>query len=460
MQSQLLHRLALANMNTRNAFIYHSVLLSVIMISCIQEKSFRYSEIQQKRIEAFDLDYKDYCKLDMQSNFELNAVQCSFYGDYQNALDQAAKSISATRDPLDNILPGINSKADLINSLEEALQNPKEDSSKKASAQKMLYLLKTPPAKELFTDARPVSAINFIVGKAQDYHFALINEAHYNSQHRSFTYDLLKPLWDIGYRYLALETLTHTDSTIYERGYPIKETGYYTRDSNFGNLVRESLRIGYTLVPYETQNSYDGTLRDRDQAKNIYAQTLKRDKNGKVLVHAGYSHIAESGDASYEPMGLQLKTLVNQEILTIDQESMIGFSDVNKQHEYYQIASKQFKFSEPTVFLDKENKVIRDPLQHLSVDIQVYHPETRFEHRRPVWMKKKKTKQIPLLTELLDYEGHLIRAVKSGEAVDAVALDQFVITKEKVFLLGPGNYNLMLINCQGDMVAALTLEVN
>ena len=139
---------------------------------------------------------------------------------------------------------------------------------------------------------------------------------------------------------------------------------------------------------------------------------------------------------------------------------MIGLQDANKHNQYYQEASKKFNFTEQTIFLTDEDKVIIDPINSDGIDIQVYHPVTKFERGRPDWMNKNGAKQIPLPEKLLDYEGHLIQAVKSGESIDAVPVDQFVISEGKVFLLALGSYDLRLINCQGDMVAILTLEVN
>lgn len=446
-------------MKTLHTYIYFFVLLALLLTSCRKEKTFEYSEIQAKLISDFNSGYQEYCNLDLTSDFELNAVQCSFYGDYQNAIDQATKNESLTPPPENKSFPSVD-EAELIKTLEAILENPEADESYKASARNMLNLLATPSAKELFAQAKPVTAVNFIREKAKDYHFTLINEAHFNSQHRSFTHALLKPLWDEGYRYLALETLWYDDKDIHERGYPVSSTGYYTDDSNFGNLVREALKLGYTLVAYETQNGHGGTWRDRDQANNIYEQTWKKDKHGKVLIHAGYGHIFETGSERYEPMGFQLKKLINQDILTIDQERMIGFNDSTKQHPYYREAAHKFDFNEATVFLSDTGKVIVDPVNSIGIDIQVYHPETKFVNGRPDWMIKENIKQIPLSTELLDYTGHLLQAVHTGEANDAVPVDQFVISEGKVFMLGTGHYDLRIINCDGDLIATLGLEVN
>jgi hypothetical protein len=421
------------------------------------DKGFVYSKIQHNQLLDFDPAYKVFCNLDLGSNFELNAVQCSFYGDYQNALDQATKRESVSNQ---SISFDSHSKSAMINSLNTLIQSNDADESSKLEAQKILNLLNTPDAKELIADSKPMSALEFIKDNAKNHHFTLINEAHWNSQHRSFTKSLLKPLWEQGYRYLALEALSHHDTNLHERGYPVNSTGYYIQDTDFGNLVREALTIGYKLIPYETQDGHDGTLRDTDQAQNIYRKTFKYDKTGKVLIHAGYGHISESGDSNYEPMGFQLKKLIAQDILTIDQVSMIGYNDIAKQHQYYREAIDRFDIEKPTVLLNNEDRVIIDPIISYGIDIQVFHPETKFKKGRPDWRYQKEIKSVPLSMQLLEYKDHLIQVVKEGEAADAVPIDQFVISEGKVLLLPTGKYEIRLINCTGNMVAISELIVN
>ncbi len=159
----------------------------------------------------------------------MNAVQSSFYGDYRTTLDQVTKDASATSQEflVQEIDEG--NQQQEIAMLEKALENPAIDEKQRTIVQQMLDILTASPT-EVFTEAEPVSAVQFITEQAENYHVTLINEAHYNSQNRAFTQSLLEPLWDIGYRYLALETLSHEDQDIYDRGYPVSSTGFYTKD--------------------------------------------------------------------------------------------------------------------------------------------------------------------------------------------------------------------------------------
>jgi hypothetical protein len=44
-----------------------------------------------------------------------------------------------------------------------------------------------------------------------------------------------------------------------------------------------------------------------------------------------------------------------------------------------------------------------------GIDLQVYHPATNFKEKRPHWMHKEGTKQIPLPQEVIKYKRHLIQ---------------------------------------------------
>lgn len=285
-------------------------------------------------------------------------------------------------------------------------------------------------------DQRMLPAIPFLVEKAKEYHFFLINEAHYSAQNRAFTKKLLAPLWEQGYRYLALEALAHEDSLIIGEGYPIINTGYYIKESVFGNLVREALAIGYKLIPYETRKKEDGTLkggtpRDWDQAHFIYTKTLKKDSAGKVLVHAGFSHINKVGGRSYQPMGAQLKALARQDVLTVDQQTMTEKPKGVRLHPHYKKALNRYELNEPMILVDANNQPVVDFINSFGIDVQVYHPTTNYIQGRPDWQLAENSTLISLPTTWKEnYAGYLLQATPEGERPDAVPADQIVIDHE------------------------------
>lgn len=434
-----------------------------LLASCGQASSQQFTEMDIGPMPDFNPGYREFCQMNpSDGNPEQNAVLSAFYGDYQKALEQATKDARVESNPLEYVqVEGMDpEKNNLLDKASDILDNPEAGEAAKAQARMLIALLAGPSsAEDALANARPISALEYIADRAENYHFTLINEAHYNSQHRNFTQRLLQPLWEKGYRYLALETLSHQDTLLRERGYPVRSTGYYTKDAHFGNLIREALRIGYTMIPYETQSGNRGAARDQDQARNIYRQTLQGDKKGKVLVHAGYGHISETGDSNYQPMGMQLRQISGQDVLSVDQESMSGLNDPGKMHHYYRYADSAFHLTHPTVFLNEKEEPVIDPINTGGIDIQVYHPSTRFINGRPDWMMDGGKVKVPLPESINSYQGHLIRAIREGEQPDAVPVDQFVTDGEKPLILPEGNYLLQIVDCEGALVKAFRMAV-
>ena len=68
---------------------------------------------------------------------------------------------------------------------------------------------------------------------------------------RAFSNRLLAPLREIGFTHLAVETVAEDPTKLSARGYPTLDTGTYTRDPTFGDLIRRALDLGYIVVRYE-----------------------------------------------------------------------------------------------------------------------------------------------------------------------------------------------------------------
>ena len=129
-----------------------------------------------------------------------------------------------------------------------------------------------------------LEAISSIAGSQQ---VIMINEEHRTPLHRAFTLRLLPMLYAKGFRYFAAETLNESDTALNKRGYPTQQTGSYTADPVFGDVIRTALKIGYKLVPYEyifptrcipepdNPMSCDDE-RERGQAQNLVDRILKR----------------------------------------------------------------------------------------------------------------------------------------------------------------------------------------
>lgn len=416
-------------------------------------------------------DFEKYCEgFSDNIDYQTYSAFASIYGEYSESLEITSEFKDVDPDlPIyfgneDNKQKNISELSSqeaelLVQRIEDSLSIATErgDEEKSTEMQFILNLLKqSSEDSSIFANSQFVNAKEYITSVCARYNYLLINEAHYCSQHRQFTADLLEGLYENGYRYLALEALAWKDSMINDRAFPFLESGFYTRDAVFGNLIRKARALGYILVPYEIRES-DHENREYAQAKNIVDQTSIH--SGKTLIHAGYGHITECClDDSFVAMGTYLKDMVGEDILTIDQIEMSEVLDTLKESKYYSEFRRMGGFPDVMIPLTGNKTPHLSPLGLSTVDIQVYHPPTKFVHGRPDWFIKDKT-FITLPKEILQMKGKLLSVIKKGEPKEAVAVDQFVIDDEKQLLLHPGQYVARIIDCKGEILLNYSLKI-
>jgi len=248
----------------------------------------------------------------------------------------------------------------------------------------------------------PHDARTFIIEQAKSRQVVIINEAHHNPGHRTFTRSLLKELYESGYRYLGLEALYNgpkggtpigsngnhikdeKDTLLNTRRYPIFESGNYL-EPQMGNLIRVAMEIGFTVFSYEKTGVGGGNPRELGQAKNI-EQILEKEPNAKILIHCGYAHAYEGVDV-YEPGGKAmagwLSELTGIDPLTINQATYSeGYSDP----EFNNPLLNALSLNEPKVLLDKNGKPMRFVKRNMHTDIAVIHPKIKYVNDRPFWL--------------------------------------------------------------------------
>lgn len=167
-----------------------------------------------------------------------------------------------------------------------------------------------------------------------------VNEAHASARTRAAIYTLLRPLREEGYGYLALEGLTTKpadaattcsdaepfDDALANRGYPVRKTGFYAREPIYAEIIREALRLGFKLVAYESADPAATTIEHRELglARNL-ACVFKDDPQAKLLVIAGFGHVAEATDAIVPGgmMAARFKALTSIDPLSIDTTTLL-----------------------------------------------------------------------------------------------------------------------------------------
>ena len=239
-----------------------------------------------------------------------------------------------------------------------------------------------------------VLAAEYVIEKARDRRIVMVNERHQASSDRLLTLELLAPLAEQGFRYLAVEAVANGDP-INTRGYPIPQTGYYVNDVVFAEVLRSAIELGYQIIGYEIEGeqrnsaepAIDANSRERRewwQAKNIATRVFDIDNDAKLLVHAGYGHVWEYGTDTWSPMAVHLREFTGLDPLTVDQTDLSERSSPEFEHPLRTRAKERGLLDEDAVVLiDAEGEPIRTDE---GVDIFVFGVTTDYADGRPIWM--------------------------------------------------------------------------
>ena len=230
--------------------------------------------------------------------------------------------------------------------------------------------------------ARP--ALEAIPELARNYRAVFFNEAHNIPLTRTLTVQLLGKLRAEGCNYFAAETLYQTDTGLQKRGYPTLESGFYTEEPIYAEMVRTALKLGFKVIAYETLSDASGDIREAEQARNIYRQVFKDDPNARLVLDAGYAHIQKSGVyLGGSSMAEHLHKLTGIDPLSVEQTMLYPHPSASDDHPYYAPIVKQLQPQEPIVFLDKAGKPwsLRQ-----GYDVSVIFPPQKTLRNRPTWL--------------------------------------------------------------------------
>ncbi len=227
-------------------------------------------------------------------------------------------------------------------------------------------------------------ALQAIAELARPYRAVFFNEAHNVAQTRTLTVQLLAKLHAEGFDYFAAETLYQSDTKLSLRGYPTRDSGFYTEEPIYAEMVRTALKLGYKVIAYEDESAGSPDQREAAQARNIYRQVFKRDPQARLVVNAGYGHILEQGRfLGGSSMAEHLRRIAGIDPLTVEQTMLFGHAARSDDHPVYTAVMQQLHPKVPIVFVDKAGK----PWSlRAGYDVSVFFPRTRLQRGRPTWL--------------------------------------------------------------------------
>lgn len=230
-------------------------------------------------------------------------------------------------------------------------------------------------------------AADYIIREAEKHDLILINEAHAVPQHRNFVKRLLPALSTLGFEYLALEAIGMTskgqqyDTEIEERGYATTRSGFYLKEPELGNLIRDAVKHGFKIIGYD-QGS--GEEREIMGAQNILKQIEADGKRAKTLVLCGWDHIKEDETGTYWEYALagRLKEFTGEDPLTINQTQYYERS----QSIYEDSIFQHVNVDAPMVLLNKNGESFDVEKNTEWYDVFVFHPRTKYIDGFPSWI--------------------------------------------------------------------------
>jgi len=318
-------------MKLSNFTIYFALLCCFNLIAQNKDEAYKFSEDIENKLEKDTVPWKG----------QIAATEYSISGNYKKALQTWDKSMTS--------IPYTTS----------------QDSS-------------------YFKQFKPNDAKEYIINRSKKEKLIILNEAHNNSRHRVFTTSLLKGLYKNGYRFLGMEMLD--DTIINQRKFPVLESGsIYILESQSANLIREAIKIGFTLFNYE-YHSKGKTGKDREigQAQNI-AEIMAQNPKDKFLIHCGYDHLNEGkpGIEQWEKaMAARVYDLTGVNPFTIDQIPGSEKGSV----QYNSPFIKMVNSTKPSVMINAKGEIYNGKINSKRADCTLIFPISTYTNERPDWL--------------------------------------------------------------------------
>lgn len=308
---------------------------------------------------------------------------------------------------------------------------------------------------------KPLPAISIIEKLGKDHQIIMWGEEHHLPQTRVLFEEMLKKLWQQGFRYLAAETFSdemEIEMKVDPSSNITANSGYYLQDPVYANAVRLARELGYTLISYDNKE----TERDKKQAQNIFNKVFKNNPEAKVLILAGRSHVAESKYPNFEPMGYWLKEMTGIDPVSIYAPTMTDRLVETEKHPLYRYAIENDLLQGVTIFKDTTTNSFLG--SEGAFDIYPFFPPTKLIHGRPDWLFNTLNRNaVEIPEEFLHNDSSvLIQAREIDYPDESIPVDQLLVLdkSKKVFLALPvGEFRMRSIDAKGKLIAEKIIKV-
>lgn len=276
---------------------------------------------------------------------------------------------------------------------------------------------------------KPENAVDAIARLARGRQAVFFNENHSYPLTRTVTVQMLKRLREEGFDTFAAETLYQTDmDALPGRGYAIDETGFYTQEPIYSEMVREALKLGYRVVAYEALSDATADARESEQAHNLKRDVFGKNKDARLVVNAGYAHIQEHGKyLGGSSMAQHFERITDIDPLTIEQTMLIPHDKLASDHPYYRAVMQSLAPAQPLVFVNDKDEPWS--LKAQAYDVSVFFPEEVLQRNRPTWLALGGLRVPYTVSARLCDDAYpcMVEARYEGEPDEAIPADRLVI---------------------------------
>ncbi len=288
-----------------------------------------------------------------------------------------------------------------------------------------------------FRAFKPQLASEYLINRAEKERIIILDEARFNPRHRVFMLSLLGGMYRQGFHYLAIAALA--DTGVNHRKYPLLSSGKYVCEPQYGELIREAVRLGFTILVYHAGPHTSS----KEQAQNIQ-KTLQADTNAKVLILADLLQKPnETTPNKLQSLANEIKSLTNITPFALDQVANMEHSEKRLNSAFLDWVAPD----ESVVMINEEGKCFNGLASNTLGDCQVFHPFTHYRQGRAEWLflqDRRRAYNLPAAMLTVGYPC-LVSAYRRGEHKNAVPTDivEFVSAAHHVpLVLVRGEYRI------------------